>query len=424
MQHDGSAEQSYLERTGSAGGGANLPLPSPPGLRRLLPCALGVWLACDLLTRIWPPAALQPNPQQAFRRGAGFFAPFAPSRARTVTVPVGDLASLANLAPREPRRSYRFSTNSLGFRHTPAGKSDSRPDLLVAGGYSFTFGSALDDADTLSAQLARSLARPVFNGAYYSQDSPTLTHLDWLLRHVGTPRLGVLYVYLDKYELTNEEMSELPHSRVDRLLDRIGGPGPAGSNVPRWRELSRMAQVNGSLWPARSACSLLLRRVEDDQLLPNRHAPLVTAGRLPGGQRMLLLNEDLPRCLQPPRPVERLQTVQMLLRLRSYLSRRGMPLRVLLVPPKIRIYGPRVSPALPAFPPEPGGGLGRIEAELQAAGVPTLNLEEPFHRLAVQREQAGAVPLYYLEDSHWTPDTVAWTARQAAAQLYGAHAVQ
>jgi hypothetical protein len=82
--------------------------------------------------------------------------------------------------------------------------------------------------------------------------------------------------------------------------------------------------------------------------------------------------------------------------------RRGMPLVVVLIPDKERVYAERVPGVRQVAP----SALPRLEATLQASGVSVINL------LPVLREHSSRGELlYWRDDTHWNPRGVQWAVQ-------------
>ncbi len=359
---------------------------------------LAIWIAVDVGGRLAPVGWLHILPEHEATRRPPLHAPFQSRLSILDKQWIGETAVTGNLPPTETRRPLRFSTDSLGFRLTPGVSPDDPMNLLLAGGSSFAYGGGLSDEETLPAVFTKSTGMKMYNGGRFFWDLQTIRELDWLLARLGNHRPAVVLLYWEQLELARSQLDGL-HWRTDAAGESLFGKD-------RYTFLRGSLQIGKrEMWawwnisPLEILCIRLLKAVGNDRLLPNRYKAAVEERRLPGGQRILFLREEVTRVTSPPAQETVARHGDYFSYYRDVLKQRGCDLYVVLVPNKYTLYGPllewRSGPG-----PEPY--LNRLETELHRRNISVVN------GLTVLKPYAGADLAsgelsFYREDHHWSP---------------------
>ena len=386
--------------------------PRPVRISRWLVPALLAWALADAAGRLGPVGWLHVLPEHEATRRPGRYHPFTPDLTLRTDPWVGETALTGNLAPTETRPPVTFGTDGLGFRRTPGVPPGGDVDLILYGGSSFAYGGGLSDDETFPAVLTREAGVRVYNGGHFWRDPLTLESLDWLTGRLKGPRSAVVMIYWEDADPDPQGLHPKAR-RVDRYGERLLGRDRFRSLRDDAEYARRYARAVWSISPVEVLSIRLYKALSNDRVLPNRYRSAVEARTLPGGERMLFLEEEVARVLRPP-------GVDAVRRLGDYyaecarhLAAQGRGLYVVLVPNRYTLYGPPLdgSRAAPADP-----YLDRVERELSRRGVAVLN------GLAVLRpDAAGDLAsghlAFYREDHHWSPVGVGRIARAFARLL-------
>ena len=374
-----------------------------------MPRVVVIAFALDVTLRVLPMEWLTYRPDEALRARPARDGGFAANRATRYPHGYGDLAALANLPDRREYRLLRFTTDDLGFRN--AGRRGSFGVVLF--GDSFAYGSGLDDADTLSAQLAAALGCDVYNaagaGAHRAAEILAIT------RRIGLRR-GLVIMERVERELRSVPAEEDAPAVVAGALVVEGAPLPARLARAGRRTTSVVARAGGrlrrevelatALSPVRIFATRLHKALENDRLLPNRYARNAVRGTLRNGDWMLFYRDELEADADASAPATAYWTT-----LARELRTHDLELVVLLVPDKHTVYHELLrTPVAPAA--RPGARMDRLQRGLEADGVPVVNLRPVFAATA-RRLFADGEYLYWRDDTHWNPRGV----RLAAAEI-------
>jgi len=375
--------------------------------------ALLLWAAADVAGRFAPVGWLHVLPEHEATRRPGRYHPFIPDLTVRTDPWVGETALTGNLAPTETRTPVTFGTDALGFRRTPGVPPDGGADLILYGGSSFAYGGGLSDDETLPAVLTRDAGVRVYNGGHFWWDPLTLESLDWLTGRLKSPRSAVVMIYWEDADL--EPQSLHPKARrVDRLVEKVVGRGRFGSLRDDLEYARRYAKAVWSISPVEVLSIRLYKALSNDRILPNRYRSAVEARTLPGGERMLFLEEEVARVLRPPGDDAVTRLGDYYAECARHLAAQDRGLFVVLVPNRYTLYGPALD-GTRAAPADPY--IDRVDRELRRRGVAALN------GLAVLRpDAAGDLASgrlsFYREDHHWSPLGVERIAR-AFTRLLG-----
>jgi len=376
-------------------------------LGRLLPRLVLVVFVVDVALRALPVHWVTYRPDEALRarpaRGGGFAA----NRAYRYPHGYGDLAALANLPDRREYRLLRFTTDELGFRNATARAAFA----AVLFGDSFAYGSGIDDADTLPAQLGDVLGCAVYNaagaGAHHAGEILGVT------RRIGLSR-GLVIMERVERELRTVPTDASAVVAGAFVADpapmhvRLAGMGRAGTSLLTRAagRLGREAEMMAALSPLRIFTTRLHKAIENDRLLPNSYARQAVMGTLVNGDWMLFYPDELQADTESAPAPTAYWTA-----LRRELRAHGLELLVLLVPDKHTVYHELLrTPLAPAA--RPGERMDGLEHALTDAGVPVVNLRGVFTTTA-RRLFARGQYLYWRDDTHWNPRGV----RIAAAEI-------
>jgi len=304
----------------------------------------------------------------------------------------GDLANLVN----SPR--YRFyhrqwmNVNGDGFRLDGAPAMPGKPPEALLFGDSFARGVSLSDDATLAAQFSRIPGRSLFDSSL---------RLDW-----GRTRRALDYLGMTKGTVVVALVDRLALPGVEEFQDR-----PQRNTA--WRRFNHQCQ---KLWdgfwevcPLQIFSERLIRRLQNDTILPNPHASWAKVETLVNGQPMLFFDQDIAAS-----EGGMVGTIDGLLLYQDHLRRRGIDLLILVVPNKYLVYRQLIQHA-----PRQSHGpsrASRYEDALHQAGIRVLNLEHVFIPEAEAALQRGEL-LYWPDDTHWNSNGTRLAAQALAQAL-------
>jgi hypothetical protein len=218
----------------------------------------------------------------------------------------------------------------------------------------------------------------------------------------------VIYEYLERHDpppiRSLQEQTELAAAYSSPCA-----PGAAQGADRARCELVRLVGPT-PLSPLRIVTDRAHRLLEDDTLLPNRYAALVQPLTLTNGHTMLFLPLDLKSTGRPRRESD---VADYFVWLGGELARLDLRLLVVLVSDKSTVYGPLLAQPLPD-PEEAAGFLHRLDGELAARGVSSLDLT-PALRQAARDGLSSGEYVYWSDDTHWSPGGIAVAAREILA---------
>ncbi len=357
----------------------------------IAPRCLALWVLLDIALRFVPMTWFPLRDFQIARRWFPQHAPFIPGQHIRSSYFEGDEALVGNYPRTETRSPTTFTTDSVGFRYTPAAMPGAPPEILVFRGFSFTWGAGLSDEEVLPVALSRQLGVNVYDAARFHEDPELPEDMDRLLARLGArPRVAV-YVHL---EPNGHTLDWLRPTAIDRLGARVLGD--------RFAPLKRSADhalLVTLTWMRVSPLNVLSVRLykslSNDRLLPNVYRDNVVRFALPDGRPMLTRRGDLERVESVIPDDEVRRRAEYIAWWRERLAERGIAMVVLLVPEKMSVYGPLVG-----RPAHPAPLLDRLDRQLRARGLTVVNGLAVLAREAPAELAAGRL-FYFREDHHW-----------------------
>ncbi len=315
-------------------------------------------------------------------RGKAPTTAFKPNARCHVSHASGDLARMGNWSNLREDHDETFTTDGLGFRNAPE-VLDSKPAAIVFGS-SFSAGSGVTDSDTISAQLAKRLGRPVYNAAAPG-GSCSFRLIQGLTKRLR-PGGGVVILEI-------LEREPIPQGPTDPILD----------GIDRWTSnpTTIAATQPQSLVPAdlrTSRLEILARRfcraLRNGWLFPRNSQ--VVCRKLRNGEPMLFYapHIDLSNHTQDVAPA-----IDHWVRLVRKLQNENITPILFLVPEKPSVYGPILRE--PIFRRDPSV-LAKLECGLKARGIPVVNLEPVFLKQASEGYGQRQY-IYRKDDTHWNP---------------------
>jgi acetyltransferase AlgX (SGNH hydrolase-like protein) len=297
-------------------------------------------------------------------------------------VQYGDLARFGNLPGHRLYHPSSFTTDNFGYRNVPS------PDPVQAllFGSSFSYGWGLNDADTLSAQLSSLSGCRVYNAAVPdpARQLPSAKEIRELAEKLGMKHGFVIIERVERLGL-------LPASARTRRWEA------AARRLPGYSHLRALAQ-SALTMTQKGSLQLLLEhafhQLQNDLVLPNPHASLVTKADLVTGDWMLFYADEVKLYR-----AQHTSSVEYWDNLNVELRRDNLALVVLLVPNKYTVYHPfLIDPGLLKF--DPGRSLVYTEVALRQAGVSTFDVTPLFMEQA-ELAIGDRSYLYFRDDSHW-----------------------
>jgi hypothetical protein len=399
-------KRSKIGSNGRLADSSSQPIESQRPIRfsRIVVGVLLFWAVLDVAGRFGPIQWLSVLPELAAARQPGFLHPFTPNMIIHDDHWIGETAVTGNLPPAEFRAPVIFSTDKFGFRLTPNVLSQPKIDFLLTGGASFAYGGGLSDDETFPAVLTREEKLPTYNAGRFYWDSTHFIYVSRLMDrlHAQSPS-AVIYLY---WENVNPPLDV---RQLDPLPWRIDGPGKAAFGESRYAALRETVQYDKRYLTAISSVSPLevlstrfFKMLGNGRILPNRYAAAVASRVLPNGDRILFLQTEVQRVLDPPSDDLVRQQADFFAEYARRLADLNTGLYIILLPDKYSLYGEFVdgSRAAPALP-----YLNRLEAELSRRRLRVLNGLSVLQPLARADIQSGELS-YYRDDHHWSPKGV------------------
>lgn len=389
--------------------------PAPVRFGRWITICLTIWLMVDVGGRFAPVGWLHILPEHEATRRPPLHAPFQPDLSILDDHWIGETALKGNLSPTETRQALRFSTDSLGFRLTPGVSAGDPVEFLLTAGASFAYGGGLSDDETLPSVFTASTGMKMYNGGRFFWDPQTLRELDWLLARLGNHRPSVVLLYWEQAEHARSQLDRL-RWRTDGIGEGLFGKEPYGLLRSTLQSSKRAFGAWWNISPLEVLCIRLFKAVSNDYLLPNQYKGSVEQRRLPGGERILFLDEEVRRATSPPGPETVARHGDYFGYYRDQLQRRGCDLYVVLLPNKYTLYTPFLEQKSDVGP-DPY--LNRLEAELRGRGISVMNglsVLQPY----VAADLASGKLSFYREDHHWSPLGVRRISAALAEQVRSA----
>lgn len=395
-----------------------------PGFRwfrlgRLVPLVLVVWAVTDLSLRLLPPQWFRVNALLIALRRPGPHSSFAPNLSLGYEY-IGDAARDGNLRPTERRTGVQFSTDELGYRRNPFLPAGQEADLLVLRGFSFVYGGALSDAQTLPAALSRLGGIRAYNGARWHLDpNDSVDEIDWLLSRLPVrPRRAVL-VYLE------HENPRRPTLGEQGLVGRAASihPGlvqPVTTLRTQYRRVQgarRLAQRWWDFSPLDILTTRLDRRIRDGHLLPNPLEGQVRQLALPDGRRIVFRAYELEPAQKLRGRADAQAAADYLAWWRTALASRGIDTLVLTLPTRYSVYGPHLETGEARFRTlQSREYLEYLNQALDARRIPYVDGAGIFFSTAADELRSGRLS-FYREDNHWNATGVERIARALITAL-------
>ncbi|PYM92494.1 MAG: hypothetical protein DME04_14905 [Candidatus Rokuibacteriota bacterium] len=358
----------------------------------LLPRILLVTLMIDGGLRFLPTRLFTFRPEMRYRLPGEAYE----RNAHTVNaVAYGDLAGLGNLRDFRQYRPDTMTTDGWGFRNLPY----PGPFCAILIGDSFAIGGVgVGDRETLSARLQELWDCGVYNAAGATDpalQAPHAQRVASMARRLGLGKGLVLAEFVER--LPTPTIPPLPPASAD---DESSPP-------PLARRLMTLGMGWASFSPGKILAQRVGSRLENDTVLPNRHARRVPRATLRDGHWMLFFDEEM-ETYTPERRV----SAEYWIWLRRQLAEVDLELLVVLVPNKYTVYHDLLRDEPPQAV-EPGESLTRLTAQLRDAGVPVVNVTSVL-RAGAASAVAEGIHLYFQDDTHWNAHGIDVAARAVA----------
>lgn len=350
---------------------------------RAIPALLAMVFLADIGARFLPVDPLTFRAWEAVSRYRPPGAAFEPNRRYVREGSYGDAAAMGNLPDLRQYRPEAFTTDARGFRNV-TGNGHAAVGAILAGD-SFAVGSGVADNLTLSTLLSRRLGCGVYNAGGMVPDPDRLRAL---AQGLGLRQGPVLHAYAE-----DVEPPSVPTSAKRALNRRIA---EASSVAGRFAGLVRGFVL---VSPLRILSERAFKAISDDRILPNGYASNVIRGTLANGDSMLFVASKVDHVRS-----RRTASAAYWAWLQAELQDARLDLLVVLVPSKYTVYRKfLVDHPLPER--REAGFLDRLERELDASGVPVVNLTEPLSAEAARRV-AHHEYLYWRDDIHWNGEGI------------------
>jgi hypothetical protein len=384
-----------------------------------VPLVLALWAVTDLALRLLPPQWFRVNALIIALRSPGWSTSFTPSLSLHYEY-IGDAVREGNLRPTERRPPVRFSTDELGYRLNPFLPDGHEADLIVLRGFSFVYGGALSDAETLPAALTRLGGIRAYNAARWHLDPyDSLPSFDWLLSELPVrPRRAVL-VYLE------HEDPRRPRFDEPGIVGYAAGIHPAlvepltmlRTQYRLVQTLRRLARRWWDFSPLEILTTRLDRRLRNGRLLPNAREGQVRALPMPDGRRMVFRAYELKSSQRLRSRADARATVDYLAWWRAALASRGLETVVLTLPTRYSVYGPHLETGeARARALQSRAYLRYVNDELDARGIRYVDGSAVFFSRAEDELRTGRLS-FYREDNHWNASGVERAARPLIEEL-------
>lgn len=366
-------------------------------LRILVPFIILFAFALDVGSRVAvAPARLAFRGWEAATSSTATQGPFTPNLVYYNERSYGDLANLGNLPSIRQYHPELFTTDSWGFRITPA--AEKLPVSILIFGDSFTGGAGLSDEDTLTSQVSTLGGVGAYNGGnvFGSDCWPVV---ETLIGRFKLKNRLIVYQYSEGYDIPEPDAgaSEVGTRVIRRVLSRDSS----------FYEFLRSVRRLYSYSPLQVLLSRRLALIQDDVWLPNIAARGLALLQLRNGQRFAFIRSDIAD-FEKSRTADIDFFVKLQLKVRST----GNELLVIFVPSKYNVYYPLLDG--PYKPAKESPYLNEVEKKLSAAHIPVL---DPTAKL---REQAAALLPdgkynYRIDDTHWNAAGVRTVAKAIIA---------
>jgi hypothetical protein len=369
----------------------------------LLPLVLLILGALEVGLRLLPAATFSYRAWEPVSVDAVPGAPFGALHAYSNPATYGDLAALGNLPKAREYRAERFTTDRLGYRNPPALAEGAPIDAILLG-TSFSVGAGMSDDDTLASQLSQRSGLTVYNGsgAEYLQ-ATAVARAAALAGSLNLRGRTVVYEHLERHDPPPQWPVDVQARQAVAMTAPCTGQDPSALVMARCRLVGLVGPTLVSplhIWTAQA-----FRHLEDDRILPNASASLVTPLRLRNGHSMLFFPLDLE---STGRPRDVGGTAEHFVWLQSELARLDLQLLVVLVPDKSTVYGPLLARPLPDSE-KAAHFLDSLESGLGRRGITAIDLT-PALRHAAETGFPRNEYVFWSDDTHWSPRGIAVAA--------------
>jgi len=367
---------------------------------KLIPGLLLLAGLSDFVLRLFPPGVFTFRAWEAMTLFVKDGEAFSPVKRYENERSYGDLSNIGNLPKLRQYHREVFTTDTLGFRNLPIQQPGQLKTVLI--GDSFAAGSGVSDEDTLSQQLARLQASPVYNAARNPQD------LEVTCRDISNLDISnglVIWELFERAPIPQFPSGEIQPQRTlrSRLKDAISRRFP--NAVPKQKVARKYLSDFLEYSPLSIEASRAYRVLQNDLVLPNTYKSNVAVYTLTNGASMLFIPQEIEN-YHKIRSLETKSVTEMKARLNAM----GLRLLVLLVPGKYTVYYPLLRDA-PASALDSPLYTNRLEASLRAAGIDVVNLTAVFRKSAAEALARGEY-IYWLDDTHWTPSGIRIAAEE------------
>ena len=263
---------------------------------RLLPRLMLFFFLLDLVLRFIPLDPLTFRAWEAMlRHYPNAVGPFIPNKHYHRDNSYGGVAGIGNLPALRHYHSVDFTTDAYGFHNPPALAQSNAIGIVV--GDSFAVGSELPEDQSLSAQLTER-----FGGYFYNAGSPQPLHLRSL--EAVAQRLGLHHGLVIFEFLESRALQDPPSATPD------GARGAAQTFLFRhlgqeWTDRlgTPLNELHSS--PLQALSAKLVKKVQDDVLLPNSFASFVIQEKLSNGEPIVFLPAEFKSPVDPRKAAER-----------------------------------------------------------------------------------------------------------------------
>jgi SGNH hydrolase-like domain, acetyltransferase AlgX len=354
---------------------------------RLLPRLMLFFFLLDLVLRFIPLDPLTFRAWEAMlRHYPNAVGPFIPNKHYHRDNSYGGVAGIGNLPALRHYHSVDFTTDVYGFHNPPALAQGNAIGIVV--GDSFAVGSELPEDQSLSAQLTER-----FGGYFYNAGSPQPLHLrslEAVAQRLDLRHGLVIFEFLESRALQDPPSATPDGARgaAQTLLFRVLGQ--------EWTDRlgTPLNELHSS--PLQALSAKLVKKIQDNILLPNSFASFVFQEKLSNGEPIVFLPAEFNSPPDPRKAAERWAAY--FAWYSTQLRNDGLDLVVLLVPNRTTIYAPLL--AQPRDVSASRATLADFATALQNVGVSYVSLEPRYaHDAAILLGQNKY--LYFLDDTHW-----------------------
>ena len=263
---------------------------------RLLPRLMLLFFLLDLIMRFVPLDPLTFRAWEAMlRHYPNAVGPFIPNKHYHRDNSYGGVAGIGNLPALRHYHVVDFTTDAYGFHNPPALSQGNAIGIVV--GDSFAVGSELPEDQSLSAQLTHR-----FGGYFYNAGSPQPLHLrslEAVAQRLGLHHGLVIFEFLEARALQDPPSATPVGARgaVQTFLFRVLGQ--------EWTDRlgTPLNELHSS--PLQALSAKLVKKIQDNILLPNSFASFVVQEKLSNGEPIVFLPAEFHSPADPRKAAER-----------------------------------------------------------------------------------------------------------------------